>query len=82
MKPPRSSPATQARSPGGARDLPALPHERDQRTRGAIKHDPSMRIAADDVAEGQVDTDCRSAMRSAACAGDGASRPPKPRGAS
>jgi hypothetical protein len=79
MKPPRGSPATQPQSPGGARELPVLPHERDQRTRGAIKHDPSMLIAADDLAEGQVDTDCRSATPTAACAGVEVSRPPKPR---
>jgi len=79
MKPPRNPAATQPQSPGGARDLPALPHERDQRTRGAIKQDPSMLIAADDLAAGQVDTDCRSATPTAACDGDPASRPAKPR---
>lgn len=75
MKSPRKSPTTRPQSPGGTRDLPPLPHERDQRTNGAPDRDPSMIVAADDLAQGRVDTECRSSTPAPACAGDKPSRP-------
>lgn len=79
MKAPRKPATTQPQSPGGTRDLPPLPHERDQRTNGAPDQDPSMLVAANDLAQGRVDTERRSATPAPACAGEEPSRPAIPR---
>jgi hypothetical protein len=61
-------------------DLAALPHERDERTGHPAIPTLPMRLAAEDLAEGRVDTDCRGSSAANECPRDvGALLRPAPR---
>jgi hypothetical protein len=51
----------------GAAALPPLPHERDEHAGEEALPTRPMRLAAEDVAEGRVDTDCRGSTPAAEC---------------
>jgi len=66
---------------GGEAPLPRLPHERDERAGRPAGRTRAMTIAARDVEEGRVDTDCRSSAPAPECGRDVAAllKPPPAR---
>lgn len=52
---------------GGEAPMPLLPHERDERAHRAGPPTLPMRLAAEDIAEGRVDTDCRGSPTGRDC---------------
>jgi hypothetical protein len=47
--------------------LPVLPHEHDESPEGFVAPTKPMRLAAEDLALGRVDTDCHGATPASAC---------------
>lgn len=63
-RPERSARVSSGTSPS---PLPALPHEHDESPEGVVAPTKAMRFAADDLAQGRVDTDCHGATPASAC---------------
>jgi len=57
-------------SDGGEAPMPRLPHERDERAQAMAPPTLPMRLAAEDLASGRVDTDCRGSPTGRDCSAD------------
>lgn len=55
---------------GGEAPMPRLPHERDESAQAMAPPTRPMRLAADDLAEGRVDTDCRGSPTGRDCSAE------------
>lgn len=55
---------------GGDAPMPRLPHERDEHTQAMAPPTLPMRLAAEDLAAGRVDTDCRGSPTGRDCSAD------------
>lgn len=55
---------------GGDAPMPLLPHERDERAHLPAPRTLPMRLAAEDLAAGRVDTDCRGSPTGRDCSAE------------
>ncbi|MEO8485683.1 MAG: hypothetical protein ABI585_05025, partial [Betaproteobacteria bacterium] len=68
--PPQPDRGARVASDSGAAPLPSLPHERDERAGKPAAITRPLRLAAEDLEDGRVDTDCRGRASARECAGE------------